>query len=238
MVVRLQKFMAEAGIASRRECEKIIESGVVSVNGKTALLGTKVDPETDEICVNGDKINLESKKYYIMLNKPRAVLSSSKDNRGRICVVDLVQSDIKARLFPVGRLDYNTEGLIFLTNDGDFSNHITHPSNKISKTYIARVKGGMLKKDELNALRRGVNLDDGNTKPAFVEVLEIYPDMTTLIKITISEGRNRQIRRMCEAVGHPVCDLMRTEINGIKLGNLPYGKWRHLTQAEIKSLTK
>lgn len=238
MTERLQKFLASCGIASRRKCEEIIEAGRVKINGVTAKLGDKVDGEKDIVEIDGKKIEVISEKYYIMLNKPRGIVATAKDEKGRECVVDLVKKDLDARIFPVGRLDIDTEGLLLMTNDGEFANKITHPSNKVTKTYLARVKGGYVEKDALFTLRKGVKLEDGMTKPAKVEIKEFYPDKTTLLEITISEGKNRQIRRMCEAVGHPVCDLIRIAVGDIKLGNLPYGKWRYLNPEEIKRLTK
>lgn len=238
MTERLQKFLASCGIASRRKCEEIIEAGRVKINGVTAKLGDKVDGEKDIVEIDDKKIEVISEKYYIMLNKPRGIVATAKDEKGRECVVDLIKKDLDARIFPVGRLDIDTEGLLLMTNDGEFANKITHPSNKVTKTYLARVKGGYVEKDALFTLRKGVKLEDGMTKPAKVEIKEFYPDKTTLLEITISEGKNRQVRRMCEAVGHPVCDLMRIAVGDIKLGNLPYGKWRYLNAEEIKRLMK
>ncbi len=238
MTERLQKFLASCGVASRRKCEEIIEAGRVKVNGKVAGLGDKVDDENDLVELDGKKVEKVQEKYYIMLNKPRGVVATAKDEKGRENVVDLIRKDLDVRLFPVGRLDIDTEGLLLLTTDGEFANKITHPKNKITKTYLARVKGGFVEKQALFTLRKGVKLEDGMTKPAKVEIKEFYPDKTTLLEITISEGKNRQVRRMCEAVGHPVCDLMRTSIGEVKLGNLPYGKWRYLNQEEVKRLMK
>ena len=238
MTERLQKYLASCGVASRRKCEELIEQGKVKINGVVAKLGDKVDDDTDVVEFNGKKVEKAQEKYYIMLNKPRGVVATAKDEKGRENVVDLIKRDLDARVFPVGRLDIDTEGLLLITNDGDFANKIAHPSNNITKTYLARVKGGFVEKEALFSLRKGVKLEDGITKPAKVEIKEFYPDKTTLLEITISEGRNRQIRRMCEAVGHPVCDLMRIAVGDIKLGNLPYGKWRYLNIEEIKRLLK
>lgn len=238
MTERLQKYLASCGVASRRKCEELIEQGKVKINGVVARLGDKVDDETDIVELDGKKVEKAQEKYYIMLNKPRGIVATAKDEKGRDNVVDLIKRDLDARVFPVGRLDIDTEGLLLLTNDGDFANKIAHPSNNITKTYFARVKGGFVEKEALFTLRKGVKLEDGITKPAKVEIKEFYPDKTTLLEITISEGRYRQIRRMCEAVGHPVCDLMRIAVGDIKLGNLPYGKWRYLNPEEIKRLLK
>ena len=238
MIERLQKYLASCGVASRRKCEEFIEQGRVKINGIVAKLGDKVEDDTDVVELDGKKILKADEKYYIMLNKPRGIVATAKDEKGRDNVVDLIRKDLDVRLFPVGRLDIDTEGLLLMTNDGDFANKVAHPSNNITKTYLARVKGGFVEKEALFTLRKGVKLDDGITKPAKVEIKEFYPDKTTLLEITISEGKNRQIRRMCEGVGHPVCDLMRIAVGDIKLGNLPYGKWRYLNTEEIKRLTK
>ncbi len=234
MEQRLQKFLAACGVASRRECEKIIESGRVCVNNKKANLGDKTDPDYDVVTLDGNVIKFE-KKVYIMLHKPNGCVTTSKEQFGRPTVLDIVKRDIPERLFCVGRLDYNTEGLILLTNDGDFANKITHPKSKIPKTYLVQVKGGAVTLQQLRNLRAGVELEDGKTLPCRANIEEIYPNGTTLIKIKITEGRNRQVRRMVDAIGHPAIYLKRIQVGDIILGNLPYGKWRHLSEAEIKS---
>ena len=231
--MRIQKFLADCGVASRRAAEKLVEQGDVLVNGINATIGQDVDPEKDKVFVNGKLIQPVDEKLYIMFYKPTGVVSTSVDDRGRKTVIDMIKNDIKSRVFCVGRLDYNTEGLLLLTNDGDFSNKITHPRNKIEKTYLARVKGGPVSKEDIFKLRNGVVLDDGKTAPAKVYIEDVYPDNTTLLKIIIREGKNRQVRRMCEAVDHPVIDLKRTEVGGLSLGNLPYGKWRYLSKSEV-----
>ena len=236
--MRIQKFLADCGIASRRASEKLVEEGKITINGVVASIGQDVDPTNDKVCFNGRPVKYVDNKLYIMLYKPTGVVSTSSDDRGRKTVIDLIQNDIDQRVFCVGRLDYNTEGLLLLTNDGEFSNKITHPRSKIEKTYLARVKGGLVTKEEIFTLRKGVQLEDGKTAPAQVFIEEIYPDNTTLLKIIIREGKNRQVRRMCEAINHPVIDLKRTEIGGLKLGNLPYGKWRYLNKAEIDRIMK
>lgn len=233
--IRLQKVLADAGIASRRKAEELIEAGKVTVNGKKAELGQKVDPEFDTISYNGKVVKAESKKVYIMLYKPEGCVCTVKDEFDRPTVMEFVQ-DVHARIFPVGRLDFNTEGLLLLTNDGDFANTITHPKNKVEKTYFAHVKGGKFTDEQISMLRRGVKLEDGMTQPAKVRLDTIYNNGTSLVEITITEGRNRQVRRMMEAVGHPVIALKRTKIGSLELGNLPYAKWRHLNPSEIKSL--
>ena len=233
--VRLQKVLADAGIASRRKAEELILAGKVTVNGKKAELGEKVDPEFDKIIYNGKQVKAENKKVYIMLYKPEGCVCTVKDEFERPTVMEYVQ-DIHARIFPVGRLDFNTEGLLLLTNDGDFANGITHPKNKVEKTYLAHVKGGKFTDEQLSMLRRGVKLEDGITQPAKVRLDTIYNNGTSLVEIIITEGRNRQVRRMMEAVGHPVLALKRTKVGNLELGNLPYGKWRHLNPGEINSL--
>ncbi len=237
-LMRIHKFLAECGVASRRTSEKLVNEGRVLVNGTVAKIGQNIDEGNDVVSVDGKVVERNDKKIYIMLYKPLGVVCTSSDDKGRKTVIDLIKSDIKERMFCIGRLDYNTEGLILLTNDGDFSNKVTHPKNKIAKTYLARVRGGVVSREALKQLREGVVLDDGKTAPAKVYIEDIYNDSTTLIKITIREGKNRQIRRMFDAINHPVVDLKRVEVGGICLGNLPYGKWRHLTKPEIDKIMK
>ena len=231
---RLQKFIARCGVASRREAENIILSGRVAVNKKTVTeLGTKVDEDNDKVFLDGERILPEKKLYYIMLNKPKGYVTTVKDEFDRKTVLELVQ-DLDARLYPVGRLDYDSEGLLLLTNDGDFAYKLTHPTQHVSKKYHAVVEG-TADLEHVLKLRKGVLIDGYLTKPAKVEIADVR-ERTTQLNITISEGKNRQIRRMCEAVGLPVIKLTRVNIGGISLGNLPKGKWRHLTEAEIKIL--
>lgn len=231
---RLQKFIARCGIASRREAENIILSGRVAVNKKTVTeLGTKVDEDNDKVFLDGERILPEKKLYYIMLNKPKGYITTAKDEFDRKTVLELVQ-DLDARLYPVGRLDYDSEGLLLLTNDGDFAYKLTHPTQHVPKKYHAVVEG-TADLEHVLKLRKGVLIDGYLTKPAKVEIADLR-ERTTQLNITISEGKNRQIRRMCEAVGLPVIKLTRVNIGGISLGNLPKGKWRHLTEAEIKIL--
>ena len=230
--VRLQKYMAECGVASRRASEELILSARVKVNGTVVTeLGTKVSPECDTVTVDDIPIRPEKKKYYILLNKPSGYVTTASDPYGRNIVTQLV-TDISARLYPVGRLDYDTEGALILTNDGDFSNRIMHPKNKIAKTYEARI-GGLLKAAEMHRLTEGIVIDGKKTAPAQVKVLR---DMgkTSLVSITITEGRNRQVKRMFATVGHPVLELKRVSVGIVKLGSLPLGKWRHLSDAEVR----
>lgn len=235
-MMRLQKYLAQCGVASRRGAEKIIEEGRVSVNGSVITqMGVQIDEDADEVCVDGVKVRTESKKYYIMLNKPVGFVTTVSDDKGRPTVLDLV-SDISARLYPVGRLDYDTEGLLLLTNDGDLTYQLTHPKHEIAKTYVAEVTGN-ISMDTLTALRKGVVLDGVKTAPAEVEVIGAT-QYGTKLEITIHEGRNRQVRRMFEELGCIVKKLRRTKEAGLNLGHVPLGKWRKLTESEINMLKK
>ncbi|OAB44240.1 pseudouridine synthase [Paenibacillus glacialis] len=234
---RLQKILAQAGIASRRKCEDLIVAGKVEVNGEVVTtLGTKADPDQDIITVSGRPIRNE-KKVYLVMNKPKGVITSASDPEGRKIVSDYLR-DIKERVYPVGRLDYDTEGLLLLTNDGEFANLLTHPKHHVPKTYMATVKG-VPHGTELDKLKQGIMLDDGMTSPADVE----YKDIDTAkneatISITIYEGRNRQVRRMFEAISHPVIKLKRISFGDLLLQNLKRGLFRHLTKNEIEDLIK
>lgn len=233
-LVRLQKYIAGAGICSRRKAEELISAGKVKVNGERVTeLGTKINPDVDEVNVEGKPVGAGGKKYYIMLNKPAGYITTTCDTHDRQTVMDLV-ADIKARIYPVGRLDADTEGLLLLTNDGDFANAVIHPSKKHEKVYIAEVKGlPML--ETIKMLKRGVDTGEYITKPARVELVKGNSSSSTL-KIAITEGKKRQVRLMCETVGHPVLALKRVEIGPLTLGNLPKGKWRHLRKEEIDRL--
>lgn len=234
-IVRLQKYIAMSGIASRRAAEGIIAEGRVKVNGKTVTeQGVKVEIGADKVDVDNKPIKLKDKKYYIMLNKPVGYVSTVKDQFDRPTVVDIIKEDIDTRIFPVGRLDYDTEGLLLLTNDGDFTYRVTHPKFHMDKTYIATIKGGMTISG-INHLRRGVKIEDYVTSPAEVEILDAFDGRTT-VKITIHEGKNRQVRKMFEAIGCKVVGLQRIKIGIVELGNLPLGRWRHLTSHEINYL--
>lgn len=234
--VRLQKHLSECGIASRRKAEELIEMGKVKVNGHVAIIGQKVDPKRDKITVRGKTVVAgKTEKVYIMLHKPRGFVTTTSDEKGRKCVTDLVK-DAGERLFPVGRLDMNSEGLLFMTNDGDFANKLTHPSSHVNKTYRVTV-AGQVEDEKLITLSEGsIALDGKKVLPCDCFVAERKPDRTVLIFI-ISEGRNRQIRRMCEAVNLEVLRLKRTEIAGVKLGMLPRGSWRNLNEREMRRLT-
>lgn len=236
-IVRLQKYIAMCGVASRRKAEELIEQGSVKVNDqKVTELGTKVEVGADKVTVNGKTIKPEQKNYYIMLNKPTGYVSTVTDQFDRPTVIDLVGNDINSRIFPVGRLDYDTSGLLLLTNDGDFTYKVTHPKFELEKTYIALLKGGITIAG-LNKLRRGVKIDDFTTSPAKVEIIDAK-DGYTQVKITIHEGKNRQVRKMFEAVGSKVAELQRISIGKVEIGNLPLGRWRHLTSHEISYLTR
>ncbi len=229
--LRINKYLSSKGVASRREVDKMIEDSRILVNGKQPSPGEKVSDQ-DEIRIDGRLLNSNEEKRYFLLNKPVRVISSAKDDRGRKTVVDLVKID--ARLYPVGRLDYDTEGLIILTNDGELFNRVIHPRAKVYKTYTVRLKGHIGKGD-LAKLRDGVELEDGMTLPAKVEILR-FDGLDSWIEISIREGRNRQIRRMCKAVGYPVLYLRRDKIGNIGLGDLSIGEYRKLTKDEVAYL--
>jgi 23S rRNA pseudouridine2605 synthase len=232
---RLQKVLANAGVASRRKCEEIIAAGRVEVNDElVTTLGVKVDPINDIIKVDGREINRQN-KIYLLMNKPKGVITSASDPEGRKVVTDYIHG-IKERLYPVGRLDYDTEGLLLLTNDGDFAHLLTHPKHHVPKTYHATVKGvphGNL----LEKLKSGVQLDDGLTAPAEVDYFDVNPVKNeSTVAITIYEGRNRQVRRMFEAISFPVIRLKRIMFGPLFLTGVPRGKYRYLTPKEVQSL--
>lgn len=236
--MRLQKYLAASGIASRRKCEELILNGSIKVNGKVVTeLGTKVDPKKDEVLYNDEKVNLEEEKIYILLNKPLGYITTAKEQFGRDKVLDLVK--INKRIVPVGRLDMYTSGALILTNDGEFVNKLTHPSGEVEKTYNVTVKGKVTNED-VQKLKQGVEIDDGYiTKPAKVKILKIDDEKNiSRIQITIHEGKNRQIRKMCEAIGKKVLALHRSSIGNIDVKNLKLGEWRYLNKNEIKELLK
>lgn len=232
--IRLQKHLSKCGIASRRKAEELIEQGKVKINGHIASLGAKVDPKRDKVTVRGKAVVPVNEKTYIMLNKPRGYITTMRDELGRKNVSELT-ADAGARLFPVGRLDRDSEGLLIMTNDGDFANKLTHPSSHVNKTYRVTVRGNA-EEEQILQMKEGISLDGKKTLPCDCFVAERKADRTVLIFI-IHEGRNRQIRRMCEAVGLEVMRLKRTEIAGVKLGMLPQGKWRPLNEREMRRLT-
>jgi 23S rRNA pseudouridine2605 synthase len=231
--LRLAKYLAQAGIASRRQAEEIIRMGRVKLNGSIVTeLATMVDSKTDCIEFDGKIVGVEQ-KVYILLNKPSGYISSVNDPWGRPTVLDLV-GEIKERIFPVGRLDYDTEGLLLLTNEGHFTNLMIHPRYNIDKKYEARVMG-YIKDDELKSLRDGVDLEDGKTAPAGVKLIS-RDDRASIIELLIHEGRKRQVKRMCAAVGHPVISLKRVAFAFLTLEGVKIGQYRYLQQDEVKRL--
>lgn len=233
--MRLQKYLARSGVASRRASEDIIVAGRVCVNGAVVSeLGTKVVPDADVIEVDGEVVSLPSDRVVIMLDKPAGVLSAMSDAHGGHCVSELIPTDEYAGLFPVGRLDKDTTGLLLFTNDGELGNALIHPRHHIPKTYHAQVAGS-IGDGALKTLREGVMLDDGITQPAEVEVLE-RSNGSTMLEITIYEGRNRQVRRMGDAVGHPVLTLRRVALGPLSLSGLAQGQWRLLSEDEQGAL--
>jgi 23S rRNA pseudouridine2605 synthase len=228
--LRLQKVLAQAGLGSRRTCEELIERRRVKVNGEVAALGRRVDPEVDVVEVDGAQIGVRAGLVHYLLNKPAGVITTADDTHGRPTVVELVPAE--PRVFPVGRLDADTEGLLLLTNDGDLAHRLTHPSFGVDKEYLAEVETTP-ERGALRRLREGLDLEDGRTAPAKVSLLG-----DRLLRITIHEGRNRQVRRMCEAVGSPVVRLVRTRIGPLADRSLAPGEWRALTQDEVRALER
>ena len=235
MEERLQKYLAECGIASRRKCEEYITQGKVQVNGKTITeLGVKVNPEKDKITFEGKNVKQEERKVYILLNKPIGYVTTSDEQFGRDKVLDLVK--VSERVVPVGRLDMYTSGALILTNDGDFVYKVTHPKHEITKTYTVTVKG-IIKNEEVEQLRKGVKIDDYTTRPAKVKILKTDEEKDiSRLEITIHEGKNRQVRRMCESVGRRVIALHRSKIGNIGVKDIELGKWRYLKDFEVKTL--
>lgn len=234
-VVRLQKFLARAGVASRRASEQFIVQGRVAVNGSVVTeLGTKVNPDTDIVTVDGSIVTLSEDQCVLMLHKPAGYLTAMKEDRGRRCVAQLVPTQQYPGLFPVGRLDFDTTGLLLFTTDGELGNALLHPSFHVDKEYQAWVEGRP-NKNALLALRNGVKLQDGMTAPAQVSLVKQDANKT-LLSITIHEGRKRQVKRMCAAVGHPVITLHRSKFGPLELGNLSVGKYRILNPDEVQAL--
>ncbi len=233
--IRLQKYMAEAGIASRRKAEELILEGKVKVNGKIVdELGIKIVPNKDIVEYNGKKVVLEKEYVYILLNKPIGYVTTVKDQFNRDSILDLVKTN--KRIVPVGRLDMYTSGAIILTNDGDFVYKVTHPKHEIEKTYTVTIKG-IVKSNEVEELKKGVKIEDYITKPARVKILKTDEEKNiSRLEITIHEGKNRQVRKMCEAIGHKVLALHRSKIAGIGVKDLELGKWRYLTRNEVKKI--
>lgn len=234
-LVRLQKYMADLGIASRRKSEQMIADGMVKVNGRTAAIGDKVNPKRDKVTVRGRKIaaGAKAKRYYIMLNKPRGYVTTMSDEMGRKCVAELVK-DIPARIYPVGRLDRDSEGLLLMTNDGEFTNRVTHPSKHVYKVYRVTVRPA-INEEQLVEMSSGMVIDGKKTAPAEVRVVQ-REEGRCVLEIILREGRNRQIRKMCEQLGLEVPRLKRIAVGQVKLGGLKSGAWRELTKDEVHRL--
>lgn len=235
--VRLQKYMAECGVASRRKCEEYILAGRVKVNGKTVdTLGTKVVEGRDSILFDGKEIKPQKNNVYILLNKPVGYVTTAKDQFSRETVLDLIKG-VDQRIVPVGRLDMYTSGALILTNDGDFIYQVTHPKHEIDKTYQATLKG-MVTKEEIEKLEKGVEIDGYRTRPAKVKILKIDAEkQVSRLQIVIHEGKNRQVRKMCEAIDKKVMALHRSKIGMISVKDMKIGQWRYLKKGEIEKLT-
>ena len=234
--MRLQKFLAECGIASRRKCEELIEEEKIKVNGKIAILGTKVNPEKDVIEYNGKIVKQVNKEYtYILLNKPIGVVTTAEDQFKRETVLDLVK--VNKRIVPVGRLDMYTSGALILTDDGDFIYKVTHPKHEINKTYTVTLVG-IISADDISKLQNGVEIDgEYTTKPAKAKILKTDTEKNiSRVEITIHEGKNRQVRKMCEAIGKKVIALHRAKIGNLGVKDLKIGTWRYLTKKEVESI--
>ena len=234
--MRINKYIALCGVASRRKAEELILAGRVTVNDEVMTeLSYKVDEENDIVKVDDKLIKEENKLVYILLNKPEGYITTVKDQFDRPSVLDLV-SDIKERVYPIGRLDYETSGLLLLTNDGDLTYKLTHPKHEVDKTYVARVKG-KLTKEEIERFKTGLKIEDYTTAPAKLKVIK-YDEQrdSSLLEIKIHEGKNRQVRKMCKAINHPVLRLRRSAMGKIKIGDCEIGKFRYLTEDEIKYL--
>lgn len=234
MEIRVQKILADLGIASRRKAEEIIEEGRVMVNGQIAEIGQKADPERDHIKLDGKLLTRKpGPKVYLAFHKPRKVISTLEDPEGRATVNDYL-GKIKARVYPVGRLDYDSEGLLLLTSDGDFAHMVLHPSKKLSKTYHVKIKGA-LSNEDVAALEKGIWLEDGKTAPAKVKKLKKVKE-NSWVEIVLFEGKKRQIRRMLHRVGHTVIRLIRVRVGGLELGGLNPGELRYLTHDEVENI--
>ncbi len=234
MEVRLQKYLADAGIASRRKAEELILQGRVEVNGKTVReLGTKIDDKKDTVSFNGKEIKTDQKLVYIMLYKPEGYVTTVKDQFDRPTVMDLIKN-VEERVFPIGRLDYDTSGLLLLTNDGKLTFKLTHPKHEVEKTYLAKVYG-VPDQNDMNQLRRGVMIDGKKTEPAKARLVSTS-DKYANVEIIIHEGKNRQVRKMFDAVRHPVSQLRREATGSLSLGNMKKGEWRYLTEKEVRYL--
>jgi 23S rRNA pseudouridine2605 synthase len=230
----LQKVLAAAGIGSRRACEELIAAGRVTVDGRRATLGDRADPRRSVIHVDGERIVTDTRLVYLALNKPRGIVSTMADEQGRAGIRELLGNTVPQRVYHVGRLDTDSEGLLLLTNDGDLAHKLTHPSFGVAKTYLAEV-AGPLPRGVGRTLKQGVVLDDGPAKADAVKLVDAH-GRTALIEITLHEGRKHIVRRMLEHVGHPVSRLIRTSVGPVHLGDLRSGRWRHLTRGEVAAL--
>ncbi|MGN1417744.1 MAG: pseudouridine synthase [Acutalibacteraceae bacterium] len=231
--IRLQKYLSECGVASRRKSEELIAAGKVKVNGVAASIGDKINPKKDTVTVCGKKVVKQKECKYIMLHKPRGFITTMSDEMGRKCVAQLVE-DVPERVYPIGRLDRESEGLLLFTNDGEFANAMTHPSKHVSKTYRVTVRPSV-NEEQLTAITQGIMIDDRKTAPAEVRVVT-KEENRVVLEIVLYEGRNREIRKMCEEIGLEVARLKRTAIGSLKLGMLKQGQWRELTQDEVRKL--
>ncbi len=232
--MRLQKYLAECGVASRREAEGHIAAGRVSVNGTQAIVGQTIDPDTDAVQFDGRDVGRD-RKVYVVLNKPKGVVTTAHDTHDRKTVLDCVNG-VSARVFPVGRLDYDVAGTLLLTNDGEMAFRLTHPKYQVHKVYLAWVDG-IMKPETARQLETGITLDDGETAPARVAILKTTAT-ATLVRLVIHEGRKHLVKRMCAAVGHPVRDLQRLAIGSVRATGLQPGEWRYLNDREISVLKK
>jgi len=243
MLKRIQKIIAESGKCSRRRAEELIEGGLVTVNGRIATIGEKADAEKDAIKVEGKLLRKPEAHRYVLINKPRGIVTTSDDPEGRTTILDLVKSRIRERIYPVGRLDVQTEGLLILTNDGDFALRVTHPSYGCSKEYQAKVRGNIPER-LLDRLRRGINIEGQKTSPATIEFLRRSrrgteaEEVNSWFRVILREGKNQQVRRMFEAIGHPVLKLKRVAIGPLREDRLQPGEWRDLDAAEISSILR
>lgn len=231
--VRLQKFLAESGVASRRKSEELIDQGKVKVNGNIAQIGDKINPKKDTVTVNGKKIVKQKSHTYIMLHKPRGFITTMNDEMDRKCVAQLIK-DVPGRVYPVGRLDRDSEGMLLFTNDGEFANAMTHPTRHVPKTYRVTVRPSV-NEEQITKLTTGIMIDDRMTSPCEVRIVT-REEGRVVLEIILHEGRNRQIRKMCEEVGLEVARLKRTAIGSIKLGMLKQGDYRELTEDEVRKL--